>query len=319
MIDIPKAEVEECRAFCANWMLRRLRLDFQKKWLVRLIRTLSSIPYAPPSSLRKFGLSAETSRVTANGRSVGVRIIRPKESPQGLIVDVHGGAWTIGRPVQNDLLNGRLAQARFAVISVDYRYAPENPFREVIDDCETALSWALAEGERAFGVSDVLLHGDSAGAHLSLAAALRCRTSNLDFHRLKGMALYYGCYDLSATPSVRAATRETLVLYGPSLAAFLERITGGLSDAARRDPSISPLYADLAGLPPALLIVGTADPLVDDSTMLADKLRAQGVNTELVVVPDAPHGFNRFPIALADRVNAYACEWMTSKIHKSAA
>jgi len=246
-----------------------------------------------------------------------VRIIRPKEPPQGIVVDVHGGAWTIGRPIQNDLLNGRLALARFAVISVDYRYAPENPFQELIDDCETALSWALSEGERAFGVSDVLLQGDSAGAHLSLAAALRCRAANPDFHRLKGMALYYGCYDLSATPSVRSATRETLVLYGPNLAAFLARITGGLSDAERRDPAISPMYANLAGLPPALLMVGTADPLVDDSTMLADRLRTQGVPTELIIVPDAPHGFNRFPLTIADRVNAYASQWMTNRIPSS--
>jgi acetyl esterase/lipase len=318
MIDIPKAEVEECRTFCANWMFQRLRLDFQKKWLVRLIRMVSSLPYVPPSPLRKFGLSAENSRVRANGRSVRVRIIRPKESPQGIVVDIHGGAWTIGHPVQNDLLNGRLALARFAVVSVDYRYAPENDFQEVIDDCGTALSWALAEGERAFGVSDVLLQGDSAGAHLALAAALRCRTSILEFRRLKGMALYYGCYDLSATPSVRTAGKKTLVLYGPTLPAFLERVTGGLSEARRRDPAISPLYADLAGLPPALLMVGAGDPLIDDSTMLADKLRAHGVNTELVIVPDAPHGFNRLPIAVAERVNAYARQWMTSRIEKEA-
>ncbi len=315
MIDIPKAEIEESRAFFRN---RRFRLDFQRKWLIWLIRRLLGIAYVLPSPLRKLGLSAETARVTVNGRTVRVRIIRPNEPPRGIVVDIHGGGWTIMRPIHDDLLNGQLARSGFAVLSVDYRYAPENPFQAVIDDCETALAWALAEGERTFGVSDVLLHGDSAGAHLSVAAALRCRASGQDFERLKGLVLFFGCYDLSATPSVRAATRETLVLYGPSLAAFLERITGGLSDAARRAPSISPLYANLAGLPPALLIVGTMDPLIDDSTMLADKLRAQGVNTELLIIPDAPHGFNRFPIAIADRVNAYSREWMKGRIRKSA-
>ena len=109
------------------------------------------------------------------------------------------------RPVHDDPLNGALAQAGFAVVSVDYRYAPENPFQAVIDDCETALAWALQEGERTFGVPEVLLHGDSGGAHLSLTAELRCRGSTPELDRLKGMVLFFGCYDLSATPSVRAA------------------------------------------------------------------------------------------------------------------
>jgi len=316
MIEFPKAEVEASRAFYENRVFRWLKLDFQKKWLVWLIRRLSVIAFAFPSPLRKLGLSPEAARITANGRSVRVRIIRPTEPPRAIVVDIHGGAWTIGRPEQDDRLNGALAQSRFAVVSVDYRYAPENAFQAVIDDCETALAWALAEGERTFGVSDVLLQGESAGAHLSMAAALRCRASGRDFDRLKGIVLFFGCYDLSATPSVRSATRGTLVLYGPSLPAFFERVTGGLSEAKRRDPLISPLYANLAGLPPALVIVGTADPLVDDSTMLAGRLLTHGVENELVLVPDAPHGFNRFPIAIADRVNAYAREWMVTRIRR---
>lgn len=202
MIDLPEAEVEASRAFYERRIFRRFKLDFQKKWLVWLIRRLSGIAYVFPSPLRKFGLSPETARITANGRSVRVRIIRPTEPPRAIVVDIHGGAWTIGRPEQDDLLNGALAQARFAVVSVDYRYAPENPFQAVVDDCETALAWALAEGEQTFGVSDVLLHGESAGAHLSMAAALRCRAAGRNFDRLKGVVLFFGCFDLSATPSV---------------------------------------------------------------------------------------------------------------------
>jgi acetyl esterase/lipase len=314
VIEFPEAELEESRVFYQSRMLRRVRLDFQKRWLVWTIRRLAGIVHLLPSPLRSLGLTAETVRVRANGRSVRVRIIRPRERPRGIVVDIHGGAWTILRPVHDDLLNAELARERFAVVSVDYRYAPENPFAAVIDDCETALAWALAEGLGTFGVADVLLNGDSAGAHLSIAAALRCRASSRHFDRLKGMVLFFGCYDLSASPSVRSAKPETPVLYAPSLPAFFERVTGGMSEARRRDPAISPLYADLGGLPPALLIVGTADPLIDDSTLLADRLRAQGVETELVVVPEAPHAFNRFPLAIAKRVNAHARAWMARRV-----
>ena len=89
MIDIPQAEIEESRAFFRS---RRFRLDFQRKCLIWLIRRLLAVAYVLPSPLRKLGLSAETARVTVNGRTVRVRIIRPKELPRGIVVNIHGGA-----------------------------------------------------------------------------------------------------------------------------------------------------------------------------------------------------------------------------------
>src|SRR5579875_1390469 len=170
----------------------------------------------------------------------------------------------------------------------------------------------LVSGCRRFEVANVFLHGESAGAHLSLMSAIRCRSMS-GFRFLKGLVLFSGCYDLSGTPSVRSASRDTLVLYGPSLAPFLEQITGGLGEEARRDPALSPLYADLHGLPPVLLITGAQDPLHDDSILLAEKLREQGVSVDLFEVPDAPHGFNLLPIRLADFVNGWARQWMNAK------
>jgi acetyl esterase/lipase len=221
MIEFPEAELEQARAFYRSWLLRRVRIDFQSRWQIRLVRMLAPLAHLAPSPLRKLGLAAETARVAANGRSVPVRIVRPKGPARGIVVDIHGGGWTILRAVQDDPLNGALAQAGFAVVSVDYRWAPEHPFQAVIDDAETALAWALAEGQRELGASDVLLHGDSAGAHLSLAAALRCRPSSPDFARLRGLVLWYGVFDLTATPSVRAAPPESLVPVRPDPSSLL--------------------------------------------------------------------------------------------------
>jgi len=260
------------------------------------------------------GLSVQNRRVSALGRSVAVRIIQPTGKARAIIVDIHGGGWTVARAIHNDPLNGALAQAGYAVVSVDYRHAPDHDFQVVIDDCETALAWALSKGEGVLGASPVFLHGDSAGAHLSVAAALRCRTSSPRFDQLKGMVLFYGCFDLSATDSVRAAPEDTLVFYGPGLAPFYERVTGGMSETQRRSPAISPLYADLSDMPPALLFVGTADPLIDDSKLLAEKMNAQGREAELVIVPEAPHSFNRFRTAVADRANSYARSWIDQRL-----
>ena len=312
LLPIPEGELQEVRQFCQNTLSRFPRLNVMSVGQTRLIRVLGKLIYLTPSPLRPLGLRAKTVRVGADGHTVGVRIIEPKGVPRGIVVDIHGGGWTILHPVHDDLLTAPIADAGFVVVSVDYRHAPGTPLQEVITDCEAALSWALSEGTRVYGVSEVFLHGDSSGAHLASASALRCKSS-LNFGLLKGMVLFFGCYDLSATPSVRRAPKETLVLYGPTLAAFFGRVTGNKSEAERRDPSFSPLYADLAGLPPALLIVGTEDPMVDDSTLLAERLVQCGVETELVVVPDAPHAFNRFQLALAERLNGYALRWIESR------
>ncbi|HLZ05670.1 MAG TPA: alpha/beta hydrolase fold domain-containing protein, partial [Bradyrhizobium sp.] len=75
----------------------------------------------------------------------------------------------------------------------------------------------------------------------------------------------------------------------------------------------SPLYADLANLPPALIIVGTADPLLDDGLLLKQQMLQAGVDTNLILVPNAPHSFNRLPIGLADLLNGHVRRWMLER------
>ena len=101
---------------------------------------------------------------------------------------------------------------------------------------------------------------------------------------------------------------------GPSIVEGLTRVTGGLDERARRDPGLSPLYADLTGMPPALLMAGTIDPLFDDSALLAARWQAANGNAELVTVPEAAHAFNRFGGALAAKTNAYVCAWISARL-----
>jgi len=122
--------------------------------------------------------------------------------------------------------------------------------------------------------------------------------------------LYYGVYDLTGTPSVRTAGRETLLLDGPGMVEALRLLTPGLSDEQRRQPSLSPLYGDLAGLPPALMFVGDLDPLLDDTLQMAERW----AGSEVFLLPQAAHGFIHFPTAMSGRVLAYSREWITGRL-----
>ena len=82
------------------------------------------------------------------------------------------------------------------------------------------------------------------------------------------MVLFYGPYDLAGSASLRKAGPDTLMLHGPTLMASLDALMLGMSEEERRHPELSPLYADLKGLPPALLIVGSLDPLLDDLSLI---------------------------------------------------
>jgi acetyl esterase/lipase len=187
----------------------------------------------------------------------------------------------------------------------------------MIDECVAAADWVFENAHTEFGVEDVVIGGESAGAHLAACTLLRLRETRTDFARLKAAVLIYGPFDLSATPSARAAGRETLVLHGPSLHEGLSRLAPG-EEGVRRDPAISPLYADLKGLPPAIFVVGTLDPLLDDSKLMAARWNEQNGNAELVVAPDAPHAFNRFPTRMAARTNAHIRDWVKTQLGASA-
>lgn len=309
MLNFTSQEIDASVEFYQNKLAKQPRVNFSKLWLVHVLRLACNLAYLDSRPLKKRGLKAERRTLQAGGWPVNFRVIRPLSPPRGVIVDIHGGGWTMAKAVNNDPLNAEFAEAGYVVLSVDYSYAPEHPLETLIEQCAAALRWVLQHCEAEFGTTNVFLNGDSAGAHLSLCAAQRARDEP-HYSRLKAMVLRYGCFDLSATPSVRAASPDVLVFYGPSLAEFFVRITGRKDEAARRDPKISPLYGDFTGLPPALLVVGTADPLVDDSKLVADAMQKAGIDHELILVPEAPHSFDRQPTAVAEKFNAHARGWI---------
>jgi len=243
---------------------------------------------------------AETRTIRGPAGEIPLRIFRPKQV-RGVYLHLHGGGWAIGSEDMMDPALDALANAAGAVVvSVGYRLAPEHPYPAGPDDCEAAALWLVEHARREFGSERLVIGGESAGAHLSALMLVRLR----DRHGatpFSGANLVYGCYDLGLTPSARNWGERYLVLSTPIIEWFTNM---WVPDRARRaDPDVSPLHADLRGLPPALFSVGTLDPLLDDSLFMASRWTAAGNRAELAVYPGGVHGFNLFPLPLAEQAN----------------
>lgn len=231
---------------------------------------------------------------------IALRVCVP-ETIRGVYLHIHGGGFMLGRAHHTDEACLRIAKTcQVATLSVDYRLAPENPFPAGLDDCEAAAVWLVKHAASELGTDVLLIGGESAGATLSVGTLLRMRERH-GFTGFAGANLVYGAYDLCGTPSARNWGEERkLVLTSRTMEWFHENYA---PRAQWADPCVSPLYADLNRMPPALFSVGTLDPLLDDSLFMAARWIAAGNEAELALYPGGIHVFNLFPIPLAKRAN----------------
>jgi acetyl esterase/lipase len=249
--------------------------------------------------------------IQGRGGQIGLRVIAPESAAAvGAYLNFHGGGWALSAADLQDVLLAELADATsLCVVSVDYRLAPEHPFPAGPDDCEDAALWLLREGFAELDVPAVAaIGGDSAGGHLSALTLLRLRDGHGITGAFAAANLIYGAFDLSMTPSQRNWGDRYLILSTPIIQWFGDHFLQSLDAEARRDPGISPLYADLRDMPPAVFTIGALDPLLDDSLFMEARWRAAGAPTELRVWPEAIHGFNAFPLKVtaAARAEQYA-------------
>lgn len=141
------------------------------------------------------------------------------------------------------------------MVSVDYRLAPEHPFPAGPDDCEAATGWLVQHAAAEFGTERLLIGGESAGAHLAVLTLLRLRDRHGITGAFRAAQLLFGPYDLSMTPSQRLFGSRRLLSNTDSLRRTYELFTPGMGAEQRRAPEVSPLFADLTGLPPARMVV----------------------------------------------------------------
>ena len=251
---------------------------------------------------------------------VPCRVFTPSGRASAIYLHFHGGGMMIGAPEMSDYSSVDLRDRfNLAVVSVDYRLAPEHPHPAGPDDGVTVADWLLANGERELGASRLILGGESAGGYMSAIVLLRIRDELCAIDRVAGANLVFGVYDWGRSPSQRgirpAAGPDLLDPVGIEF--FTECYLPGLTDDERRDPSISPAFADLSDLVPALMSVGTSDHLLDDTLMLSARWAAAGNEVDLVVLPEMPHGFMAVPGAMADiwtqRTNAWFADILSRK------
>jgi acetyl esterase len=229
-------------------------------------------------------------RIPGPAGEVPVKIFTPKGTgPFPLLVYFHGGGWVIMSPDTHSKLCAELAEgAGVVVVSVHYRLAPEHLPPAQLDDCMAAVHWAVehaaelnADGSR-FAVG-----GDSAGGNLAAAASLRLRDEGGPQPRFQ--LLFYGAYLLDLDTPSCIENANAVILPRDTMEWFINHYLSG--GASKDDPYIAPIKGDLHGLPPALLMVGTLDPLLDDSKAYAAKLKEAGVPATLSIYEDMPHIF----------------------------
>ncbi|HUO47883.1 MAG TPA: alpha/beta hydrolase [Acidimicrobiales bacterium] len=240
---------------------------------------------------------------------VPVRVYEHEEPATGLIVYFHGGGWCIGSLSIMDNVARELAHATgAAVVSVDYRLAPEHPYPAGLDDCEAVTRWAFEHSAR-FGVSAerVLVAGESAGGNLAAALSLRLRDAGAA-RRPAGQVLVYPVLDahLSDHPSRKEFSH--LVVSDKESEWFWSSYCGGRDLSS--DPYAAPLQArDLSGLPPALVILGGCDRLRDEGRAYARRLVEAGVDTEEACFAGQPHGFVNFGFPAAADAYTLVGRW----------
>jgi acetyl esterase len=239
---------------------------------------------------------------------IPVRIYEHDNPPTGLVVYFHGGGFCIGSVGLMDNVARELAYCSgAAVVSVEYRLAPEHPYPAGLDDCETVTRWALAHASQLGArPASVVVAGESAGGNLAAAVTLRLRGIGDD--TLAGQVLMYPGVDGGSRAHRSKQAYAGIVLSRTTMDGFWERYTAGRD--LGQDAFAAPLQApSLADLPPALVVLGGCDPLRDEGRSYATRLREDGGAVEEVCFGGQPHGFINFQLPAAadafERIGAW--------------
>jgi epsilon-lactone hydrolase len=210
--------------------------------------------------------------------------------PERAILYLHGGGYVIGSINTHREMASRIARASGALtLLIDYRLAPEHPFPAAVEDAAAAYRWLLGQG---IAPERLVIAGDSAGGGLTVATLVALRDAG-DPLPAAGVCLS-PWVDLEGIGESMTTKAESDPNVQRALLAMLS--SAYLAGADPRSALAAPLYADLTGLPPLLIQVGTSETLLDDSTRLAAKAEGEGVTVTLRPYEDMIHVFQMFPV-----------------------
>jgi acetyl esterase len=299
-----------------------VNLDPQAKALLDMIALADRVPYSqitPPQARAQFvELCRRTRKATewpvtavdcdipGPAGKLRTRLVVPRPAAAAalpVLAFFHGGGWCIGDLDTHDPVCREIAAlAGCAVLSVDYRLAPESRFPAAVEDCFAAVRFLAAEG-KSLGLDParVAVGGDSAGGNLAAVTAILARDAGIV---LKGQVLIYPATDWVTAYASRRDYAEGFLLTEEAMAWFGNNY---IDAASHRDWRASPILApDLSRLPPAVVVCGACDPLLGESTAYAEKLRAAGNEASFHLVPGMIHGFYTMGGAIAAADQAVA-------------
>jgi len=238
--------------------------------------------------IRRIPLAADIQCQAIDMEGVPAEWIAAPGADSGVILYLHGGAYTLGSINTARELAARLARAtNTRALAVEYRLAPEHPYPAAIEDALTVYHWLLKEVSH----SRIIIAGDSAGGGLALAMLVALRDA--------GQPLPAGAVCLSpwtdltlSGSSIQSKAAADPILDADSLAVYARYYAG---EHALTSPLLSPLYADFRVLPPLLIQVGTEEILLDDAVSCADNAREAGVDVTLEIWDEMFHLFQMLP------------------------
>jgi acetyl esterase len=216
------------------------------------------------------------------------RVYRPEGAgPFPVIAFFHGGGWVIGDLDTHDNMARALCLgARAVVVATDYRLAPEHPFPAAADDAVAAARWIAGHPGELGGNGRLAVAGDSAGGNL---AAVVAQQLTRDGTPLAGQLLIYPSVDAKGGYPSRAENAKGYLLEQDSIDWFLGHYAGGWPDA--KDPRLSPLYGNLSGLPPAIIVTAEFDPLRDEGEAYGKAMADAGARADVRRYAGMIHGF----------------------------
>ena len=232
---------------------------------------------------------ADVSSAKVDAGGVDAEWFTPSSSDaKRVLLYLHGGGYVLGSVQSHRVMLERLTRAvGCRVLAINYRLAPEAPFPAPVEDACASYRWLLKQGIAA---RNIAIAGDSAGGGLTLATLLALRDAG---DAMPGCAVpispWTDMEGTGASMETRAAV-DPMVQKGP----LIEMAKTYLQGADPKTPLASPLYGDFKGLPPLLIQVGDAETLLDDTTRMAPKLKAAGVDATIEIWPEMIHVWHLF-------------------------
>lgn len=263
------------------------------------------LPAHPLARVENFAVPAR------DGFAIPVRLYAPSQACLPVLVYFHGGGFTIGSIATHDRLCRQLSHhGRCAVLSVDYRLAPEHPFPTAVNDAWDVVQWLAQHGAaHTLDATRLAVGGDSAGGTLAAVCAIAARDAGIP---IALQLLFYPGTAARATQASHHTFSKGFVLEALHLDYFFNHYLRTPAD--RNDWRFAPLdgrtevgsEVDLAGVAPAWLGLAECDPLLDEGVQYADRLRMAGVPVELDIYRGVVHEFIKMGRAIVEAGQAHA-------------